>query len=193
MTVTPADLAAFKAIFGMDDSHIDADGDDARVLQALARHYQAGIEEGKRLAAEQASRDESAAGEVVASDGLVEQVVKALKAAFVAGRCSVSKPSPTAGPIGYSSLVYGPWPSDDSFRDQAITAITTSATASQIAAGERDMKTVPRQATLHQIESMTIIAECMLQAVNKIDVALIYATGVEAADAIERNEPGESA
>lgn len=42
-------------------------------------------------------------------------------------------------------------------------------------------KRVPIQATPDQIAEMTVIADVMISTVNKIDVALIYATGVRAA------------
>lgn len=54
----------------------------------------------------------------------VEQIIDALMATFAAGRGSVSKPAKTAGPVGFSGLVYGPWPSDEEFRQQAIAALT---------------------------------------------------------------------
>lgn len=44
-----------------------------------------------------------------------------------------------------------------------------------------DGVTVPPMATPYMIESMTIFAQICLETVGKIDVALIYATGVQAA------------
>ena len=43
-------------------------------------------------------------------------------------------------------------------------------------------KLVPIEATPYQIVAMNILAEVMIETVGKIDVALIYATGVNAAD-----------
>lgn len=39
---------------------------------------------------------------------------------------------------------------------------------------------VPRVATPYQYEAMQVFAEIMLSTVNKLDVGLIYACGVEA-------------
>jgi hypothetical protein len=71
---------------------------------------------------------------------LVERVITALKAAFAAGRCSISKPTSNHNHGGYNSLVYGPWPSDESFREQAIATLSTpevvDGTAGLVAAGQ---------------------------------------------------------
>lgn len=40
----------------------------------------------------------------------------------------------------------------------------------------------PVEASPYMVEAMTVIAECMIEAVGKIDVGLIYATGVRAAE-----------
>jgi hypothetical protein len=40
---------------------------------------------------------------------------------------------------------------------------------------------VPKEPTEHQYEAMKVLAECMLEAVNKIDVSLLYKTGLQAA------------
>lgn len=45
------------------------------------------------------------------------------------------------------------------------------------------MKLVPEKVTPEQYDAMKVLAECMLSAVNKLDVGLIYECGVLAAEA----------
>lgn len=54
------------------------------------------------------------------------------------------------------------------------------------------LRLVPTQATQHQIDEMTVIAEVMISTVNVLDVALIYATGVSAADDADVAETKQS-
>ncbi len=77
---------------------------------------------------------------------------------------------------GSAVAVYG----DKNWQRHA-TDMEAALTALLALLAERGWAIVPREATSHQYEGMKVLVECCLSAAGKIDLALTYATGIQAA------------